>query len=843
MTLKLLIVESPAKCKKIAGFLGAGWRVQATMGHIRALKEDLNAIGFRKTWRPTYENIQAKRDAIASLRKAAVDAQVYLGADDDREGEAIAWHTCAILGLDPATTPRVVFHEITEPALKAAVAVPRTIDMNKFNAQQARTMLDMLIGFTMSPCLWRGVGFKPGLSAGRCQTPALRIIYDRDTAIEAHTAATSWRIEAVTPTGEDSLRWRATADVGSDTAAFTSSSAATRGVSDGEARALDVLKQLPAQPQTLTVAARTERVSTSQPPKPFITSSLQQVAHTRLSMNPKVTMKAAQTLYEGGHITYMRTDNAVLSQEAIDAASAIVKARWGEAYLGGVAADATPAKKKVVKKKAAAPAAPEAQAAHGAARAATLSGSAPQAAHEGIRPTHMEVDNGDELEGMGSNERRLYNLIWQRTIQSVMASEQRDVVKLTGHPTPKPALLSLETTWDQTRFAGYRILEAERKEEEEKAAAATFEARKGLVEGATLPWSAFTAAEIRSAPPTRYTEASLIQELESRGIGRPSTYATLVETVMERGYVEKATIQAAPVQLRGLELKAGAKIPKQTTRTEKAGGEKDKLRTTPLGRTVIEWLLANFGDMIEYDFTAAMEAQLDEVAKGSRQWDSVLKDTWARYADRYDAVMAAPKADAVPGSRDTPTRSANKADFGDGYKLVVSKKGPLFVLERDGEKTRFATVPQHLSVQTATRADAEAAFAAATAAAGEDIGELDGIAVIRKKGPYGTYAQWGTHRLTCKPEETLDNLEERLRAKATPAADTVDHTVGPYKIKRGPYGLYMFKQTTGVKKPTFVSIPAETPWATLTPETAEQVYKLAMESKKAAAPVKKKKKE
>lgn len=811
MTLKLLIVESPAKCKKIASFLGAGWRVQATMGHIRALKEDLDAIGFRsgavaQVWHPTYENIAAKKDAIANLRKAAKGAQVYLGADDDREGEAIAWHTCAILGLDPATTPRVIFHEITEPALKAAVAAPRTIDMNKFNAQQARTMLDMLIGFTLSPCLWRGVGFKAGLSAGRCQTPALRIIYDRDIAIEAHTASTSWRLEATTPTGDDILRWRATADAPSDTAAF------------------DILKQLPAAPQTLTVTTRTERVSTSQPPKPFITSSLQQDASSRLSMNPKVTMRSAQTLYEAGHITYMRTDNAILSQEAIDAASAIVKARWGDAYLGGVSTtDSAPAKKKVVKKKAAAtsaekPAAPEAQ-----------------AAHEGIRPTHMEVSSGDELEGMGSNERRLYNLIWQRTIQSVMAAEQRDVVKLTGHPTPKPALLTLETTWDQTRFAGWRILEAERKEEEEKAAAVTFQARKGLTEGAALPWSAFSAAEIRTSPPARFTEAALIRELESRSIGRPSTYATLVETVMDRGYVEKATIAAAPVTLRGLELKAGTKVPKQTTRTEKAGGEKDKLRTTPLGRTVIEWLLANFGDMIEYDFTAAMEAQLDEVAKGSRIWDSVLRDTWSRYADRYDAVMAKPKADATPGSAE-PSRSANKADFGDGYKLVVSKKGPLFVLERDGEKTRFATVPQNLSVQTATRADAEKAFAAATVAAGEELGELDGTPVQRKKGPYGTYVQWGTVRLTCKPDETLDDLEERLRAKAAPDANAVDHTVGPYKIKRGPYGLYMFKQASGAKKPTFVSIPAETPWSTLTPETAEQVYKLAIATKKASGP-------
>jgi DNA topoisomerase-1 len=805
--LKLLIVESPAKCKKIQAFLGAGWRVQATMGHIRALKEDLDAIGFRpgaaaQQWAPTYEAIATKKDAIASLRKAAKGAEVYLGADDDREGEAIAWHTCAILGLDPTTTHRVVFHEITEQALKAAVNNPRTIDMNKFNAQQARTMLDMLIGFTLSPCLWRGVGYKAGLSAGRCQTPALRIIYDRDVAIEGHAATTSWRLEAITPTGDDSLKWRATTDFEKDTEAF------------------DVLKRLPAEPQTLTIQSRTERVSVSQPPKPFITSSLQQEASNRLGLNPKITMKAAQTLYEGGHITYMRTDNAILSQEAIDAASAIVKARWGDAYLGGVAAtEGTPVKKKVVKKKAGAtPAAPQASV-------------APQQAHEGVRPTHMEVDTGDQLEGMGATERRLYNLIWQRTIQSVMAAEQRDVVKLTSVPTPLPTLVTLETIWDQTRFAGWRALEADRKPEEEKAEAAVFAARKGLTEGATLPWSVFTAAEIRSSPPARYTEAALIRELESRSIGRPSTYATLVETVLERGYVEKATIAAQPITLRGFELAAGKKAPKQTTRTENVGGEKDKLRVTALGRTVIEWLLANFGDMLEYDFTAAMESQLDEVAKGSRVWDTVLAETWTRYADRYDAVMAKPKADAPSGTAEVPTRSANKADFGDGYKLVVSKKGPLFVLEREGEPTRFATVPNKLSVQTATRADAEAAFAAATA--GDALGDLDGTPVQRKKGPYGIYAQWGGVRLTCAATDTLADLEERLRAKAAPpAADAVDHTVGPYKIKRGPYGLYMFKPAPAGKKPVFVGIPAETPWTTLTPETAEQVYKLAMETKK-----------
>ena len=431
-----------------------------------------------------------------------------------------------------------------------------------------------------------------------------------------------------------------------------------------------------------------------------------------------------------------------------------------------------------------------------------------------------------------------------------MAAEQRDVVKLTGYPTNKQELLTLETTWDQTRFAGWRILDAERKAEEETAAAATFEARKTLTKKQQIPWLLAAATEVRTNPQPRYTEASLIRDLESKGIGRPSTYATLVETVLDRGYVEKATIKAEPVQVRGLELKAGAKEPKATSKTEKAGGEKDKLRTTALGRTVIEWLLSKFGDMLEYDFTAGMEGRLDEVAKGSLPWSAVLQDTWGTYAERYAEIMAAPK---VVSDGTTTQQSANKREFGemptaaaggitpslfsspgtkqlgDGYKMVVSKKGPLFVLEIEGQKTRFATVPGSLSIQTATRQDAEAAFAATTP---DSIGEIDGDPVTIKKGPYGFYASWRQHKVNCKADETIEELTPKFEAKTS--ADTVDHTVGPYKIRKGPYGLYMFK--TGLKgKPTFVNIPDATPWATLTPESAEQIYKHCAAAKKEIA--------
>ncbi|NDE17581.1 hypothetical protein EBZ80_21910 [bacterium] len=814
---RLLIVESPAKCKKIAEFLGAGWRVRATMGHIRALKEDLTAIGFdaaatpAPAWRPTYEQIAAKSDAIAALRReAAAASEIYLGSDDDREGEAIAWHVCALLGRDPATTPRVVFHEITAPALRAAVVAPRRIDMAKFNAQQARTMLDMLIGFTLSPCLWRGVGFKPGLSAGRCQTPALRLVYDRDADITAHVATPSWRLTAKS---QENLEWRGVTDLPDEAAA----AAALRAI------AATV-------PPVITVRERQERVATATAPEPFITSSLQQEASSRLGMAPKATMRAAQTLYEGGHITYMRTDNPILSEEAKEAAAAVVRLRWGEEFLATAAAEplepaagaGATTKKKVVRRKktAAAPAPADAP--------------APQAAHEGIRPTHLETT---ALPDVSPQEQRLYDLIWRRTVQSVMAPERRDVVRLVGAAAAAAPLI--QTTWDRTAFAGWRILELEGKTESEAADAAAYEARRALQPASTVPWTIVSAEEHRTAPPARYTEASLIRELEHRGIGRPSTYATLVETVLERGYVEKNTAPPTPVTVRGLEIRP-ATAPRPTTRTERTGGERDKLRTTALGRTVAEWLAANFGDVVAYDTTARMEAQLDEVARGTRDWPTVLTEAWTAYRDRYNAVMATAGAGrtATASSRTTATASSRTADFGDGYKMVVSRKGPLFVLEREGEKTRFATVPATLSLQTATRADAEAAFAAAsTATSGDLLGELEGDPVVRRKGPYGHYAQWRTARINCKPTDTLTDLSARLMEKAAPpAADAVDRQVGPYRIRRGPYGLYMFKQTEGVgRKPVFVGIPADTPWATLTPETAEQVYKLAVATKRAAS--------
>ena len=736
--MKLLIVESPAKCSKIQGFLGAEWRVQATMGHIRCLKEGIESLDIGN-WTPTYETIPAKAAAIKSLKAAAKGAEVYIGSDDDREGEAIGWHTCKVLGLDPAKTPRVIFHEITKEALTKAVASPTRINMHTVEAQQARSMLDMLIGFTLSPCLWKAVGYKPGLSAGRCQTPALRLVYDRDRVIEGHQIQISWviRCEAI-------LKWTSPDPYTEDAA----------------------LKALSGVDPLLTITDRKDTVSKHKAPAVFITSSLQQEASSRLGMNPKITMQLAQKLYEGGHITYMRTDSAVMCEEATMAARALVETTYGAPYLSD-------------------------------------SKGGEGSTHEGIRPTHFDVTEVDD------SAQRLYSLIWKRAMQSVMAPHVEAVVKLVA--TCGSIKLCTETR--ETTFAGWTAVGMPVGEDDESAEepvdVAAFQISK------KVRWTGFQAVEARTSPPPRYTEASLIRELEKKGIGRPSTYATLIETVLDRGYVEKSTkAVTTTISVKGLTVAPGGTVKSTKTSQKVSTVEKGKLVSTSLGRTVIEWLLKTFDDLLAYDFTAKMESQLDNVATGTCLWKDPLSQTWSIYKDRYQEVMQGPQGSTVSGSGSKGVLGSDEAGL---YKILVSKKGPLFVLEKEGEKTRFASVPTNLTVPKATLEDAKAAFAVVVATT---LTTLDGIPVTQKSGKFGPYISWNGVSVPVKDDETLADLEARLREKMV----ALDHTVGPFKIKKGPYGLYMYR-TGGTGKPTFVGLPEGTDYASLSVEGAEALYK------------------
>jgi DNA topoisomerase I len=805
MTKKLLIVESPAKCAKIQGFLGDGWRVQATRGHIRALKENLAGIGFQTTWEPVYETIKEKADTIALLKRAAKGAHVYLGSDDDREGEAIAWHTCVLLGLDPRTTPRILFHEITETALTTAIKHAGHLDMNKVQAQQTRAMLDLLIGFTLSPCLLKGVGYKSGLSAGRCQTPALRILYERDTEIAEHSQKVSWRVSASSP---QNIEWSSVQEYASQEEIYA------------------MFSHLAKEPYTLTITDRAERNAVHQPPLPFITSSLQQEAFTRFHISPKITMRIAQNLYEAGHITYMRTDNAKLSKEAYEQATNLVKERWGQEYVqSGIGTGPT---KKVQKRK------KEGKKEEGEEKSegnpekekGKEKDSLAQNAHEAIRPTHIECP---ALEDCEPEQKKLYSLIWNRTIQSVMAPEIRSIVKVTSVPTAKPDACNLTTEWGTTLFAGWKMLDIERNEEKERVERNAFAARTSLKKDTTLPWILFQGREHCTSPPLRYTEASLIKELEHRGIGRPSTYATLVETVLDRKYVEKITTESLPVTVKGLELRPHTSSPIPLEYTENRGGERNKLRTTHLGKVVIEWLLANFEDIIAYECTANMETQLDEIAKGEKDGKMFLTDTWALYKERYDHCMSPPPGTTIAtGSSSQKQFHSVLSQFGAGYNIIMSKNGPLFSYTR-GEKVLFAEIPATLSVATATQKDAQIAIEKAqTYKQGVNLGVLEEYPILKRKGPHGFYVTWKGMRMSCTEEEPFGTIVSRLLSQS---GLMIDHQIGPYKIKKGPYGLFMYKIPTTPKKPIFVSIPDTTAWNTLTVEGATQLYNAFLKEK------------
>jgi len=805
--MKLVIVESPAKCAKIQGYLGDGYTVKATMGHIRSLEENLDSIGIERGWEPTYKEIATKKDAIAKLRAATKGCEVILAADDDREGEAIAWHTCFILKLNPATTERIVFHEITKPAILAAVANPRRLDLNKVNAQQARSMLDLLVGFTISRVLWNQVA--PKLSAGRCQTPALRLVLERDQEVENHKATAFWRLSG---------QWNTKTPNTIPLHAVAQKDLATKAESQR-------FLQSVVSATDSTVLTVNETVSVSQPPKPLITSTLQQEASNR-GISPKVAMNAAQKLYEAGHITYMRTDNATLSEDAVTAIRKYVEETHGPLYLAKEADEKPeiPKIKKAVKK------------------TGKKEEVAPQAAHEAIRPTKADLTDAPVDD---ATQRTVYRLIWLRATQSQMAPAETDVRKTTLHiDASKEIVWSIEQ--HKLRFAGWKVLEPQNAETA-TAELAAWKAWKTLKAGAKLHWSALQADEQFTKPKGRFTEASLISDLERRGIGRPSTFATLISTILERDYVEKTNTEGTVQDSQHLSLKPKTWPPVETVEKHKVGAEKNKLRATPLGKSVAEFLFKEYSDLFNYEFTAGMERSLDEIAQGTKEWKSLLQTTWDTYKERYSEH-------SKPG-----TGKANKERvLAPNIKVIQSRKGPLFVKEASvpvqvpekavkgkkavKEKATFAPLPPTKTFETVTAEDAEVAFrVAAEVAAGELVGALTtGEEIRKKKGPYGSYAQCKGFNIPWKDGDSLDQIKDKLVAKITFATGEAtdasgakivpfDRKVGDFTIKRGPYGLYFFKHT--LKRVTFLKCTAPDP-ATVTVTELNDLYSKGLAQKR-----------
>ena len=770
---KLAIVESPAKCQKIQGFLGAGWRVIATMGHIRALQPELSAVGLDRDFEAKYEWMKTKSKAIQQLKEEAKKAtEIYLASDDDREGEGISYAVCLLLKLNPNTVHRAVFHEITEKAVQHAIAHPRKLDLHRVHAQQTRSILDMMIGFTMSPLLWRYVA--PALSAGRCQTPALRLVVEREDRIQSFQSSSSWKLSA---------QW-----IGS----IPYASVMEDDLEDEES-AMNYMENVHHVPSGTIIQKDIKPWSESAPP-PLITSTLQQQASALFGMNPKNTMKVAQKLYEAGHITYMRTDKAILSEEAIQEGKQWIQAQYGEEYLQVTNPNKKP--KKQANKEAT-------QAKQGNEEVKA------QEAHEAIRPTHMEIS---QIEG-DAYERKLYHLIWQRAIQSIMAAARGESCMIRTQ-IEGDTDFAWRSQWKHTIFPGWkRVGKVAELEEEEEEKENGWDEVQALQIGARVQWSTMTAEPKETKAQGRYTEATLVRELETFGIGRPSTFATLLAAIQDKNYVEERDFPPKEVAVQEYTMRPSQWPPTALTKKKKVGGEKRKLVPTELGRSVLSYLLTHFEDLFAYDFTAHMERRLDHIAEGTEHEKQLLRDTWASYQERYEALLAQPAA------------NAKIKEFGGGLKAVQSKKGPL-ILQEGKEDTQFLGWPTGVKWEDITAEQAKAfQQEQQEKKKGEIIGQWKDQPIMKKTGKFGDYLQCGTVSIPYQVEE-LEQTLQRFEAKMQ--TNTIEFK--EFSIRTGQYGPYIMK--TSLKKPQFVSLPKGIDPSTLTEKEVEALYKLGLESKK-----------
>ena len=716
-------------------------------------------------WKAHYEWIKEKSKAIQQLKEAAKgESDIYLAADRDREGENIAYSTALLLKLDPRTAKRITFTEITQTAIRHAVAHPTLLDMNQVNAQETRAMLDMMIGFTVSPLLWRNVA--PSLSAGRCQTPAMRLVIEREDQIESFQASTSWQL----------------------TALFDNITATMTDELEDEESAVQYMENVHQTPNA-TVLSRTIKPWSESAPPPLMTSTLQQQASARFNMNPKMTMQVAQKLYEAGHITYMRTDKAVLSEEAAQEARELVKEQYGEAYLAD----------KKEKKKANVPAAQE--------------------AHEAIRPTHIEHEtiDGDVFQT------KLYHLIRQRTIQSVMAAAKGETCtirfQIEGDTDFEWSATAKRTTFEGWRKVGLtHHLEEDNEKKPDDTEFSTLSQRK---EGQAVTWSSMKAFPKETKASGRYNEATLVRELEEKGIGRPSTFASLLSVIQDKQYVTLRDFPPKEVNVKEYTLTQGVWPPINRTIKKKVGAEKQKLVPTELGRSVWAFLSTHLEDLFAYGFTAHMERRLDDIAEGKEERIRVLQETWDSYKERYEELLKGP-SEPTKGSSELTKGSARVREFSNGLKAVQSKKGPLLLIEHASKDTEFFGWPKGARFDSMTE-EAGRAFIEQKAASNASSSVWKGQPIVKRTGKFGDYFQCGETTIPFQ-EEPVEETIKRLEAKQAPIKEFKE-----YVIRTGPYGPYIMK--TSLKKAKFVSLPKGIDVTVLNEKDVEALYRLGLESK------------
>ena len=669
----LVIVESPAKVKKLEEFLGKDYKVMSSYGHIRDLKKKDFGIDLENLT-PEYEIPDDKLALVKSLKKNAHDAEtVWLASDEDREGEAISWHLAQVLGLDLEHTKRIVFHEITKNAILEAIKAPRTIDENLVNAQQARRVLDRIVGFKLSPVLWRKL--KPSLSAGRVQSVCVRLIVEREREIEQFKAESSYKVEAeFETTDEKGQKIGFRADLN------------TRFKTEEDARKF--LESI--EGKTFTVADISKKPMKKTPAPPFTTSTLQQEAAHKLGFTVSQTMMVAQRLYESGFITYMRTDSVNLSTLCLGTSKQEIIAQWGKEYSK--------------------------------TRNYHTSSKGAQEAHEAIRPTYI---SNHEIAG-NAQERKLYELIWKRTLASQMADAETEktTIKISLDGTDYDFTASGEIV----TFDGFLRLYHESVEEEDQLDDETRQL-PNLKIGTQLQPVTLQAMERLSQAPVRYTEASLVRKLEELGIGRPSTYATFISTIQQREYVAKGNKPGEKYQFHILKLQKG-KI-KESTKTEVVGQEKAKLLPTDIGVVVNDFLMQFFPEIMDYHFTANVEKDFDKIAEGKTDWRKVIRHFYRDFEPMVEKTMN-DKMEHKMGERVLGTDPKS----GKPVSVKIGRFGPVVQIgsATDSEKPRFAQLKKDQSIQTITFEEAMDLFKLP-----RTIGEYEGTEVTIGTGRFGPY--------------------------------------------------------------------------------------------------------
>lgn len=772
----LVIVESPAKAKTIEKFLGSGYKVLSSYGHIRDLKQKAFSIDIENNFKPIYEIPEDKKSVVSTLKAEAKKADmVWLASDEDREGEAISWHLFEVLGLDPAKTKRIVFHEITKSAILKAIENPRNINIDLVNAQQARRVLDRIVGFELSPVLWRKI--KPSLSAGRVQSVAVRLVVEREREIHAFVSEPFYRVSAVFSDGKGS---EVKAELGRRFTTREEAQAFLESCAQAEFMIEDI----------------TTRPLRKSPAAPFTTSTLQQEAARKLGYTVAQTMMIAQRLYEEGRITYMRTDSVNLSELALSSSREAIVSLMGERYVK-------------------------------TRRFATKTKGA-QEAHEAIRPTYMAQET---IEGT-TQEQRLYELIWKRTLASQMADAELE--KTTATISVSGTEEKFTAVGEVVTFDGFlRVYKESRDDEPETEDESLLPA---LEKGQKLERKEITAVQRFTQAPPRYTEASLVRKLEELGIGRPSTYAPTISTIQQRGYVEKGSREGVKRDYNVLKLE-GTQVT-ETVRTETAGSEKAKLLPTDVGSVVNDFLMEYFPQIMDYNFTASVEKEFDEVAEGKEAWTGMMKEFYQGFHPLVEASLAV-KSEHKVGERILGTDPVS----GKPVSVKIGRFGPVVQIGSadDEEKPRFAQLKKEYSLETVTLEQALDLFKLP-----RTLGELDGKTVTVGTGRFGPYVRYDNTFVsipkTMDPMTlSLEDAETMLREKREAEARKVIKTFAEepdLQILNGRYGPYIAYQKKNYK------IPANVEPADLNLEACFKVIELQKtkgETRKVRSATKKKK--